>query len=71
MFKLFNTGNCVWDDFGHWGSCSKSCGGGEQTRKREIKQKAAYGGDECVGNATETQACNEAECKGNRYRNNS
>ena len=52
------------EEFGHWGSCSKSCGGGVQSRSRGIKQTAAYGGQECAGDLTETRECNVAECLG-------
>ena len=57
-------GNCTWDEFGHWGLCSLSCGGGVQSRTRGIKQREAYGGEQCNGNATETRECNVAACKG-------
>ena len=57
-------GNCEWEEFGHWGSCSQSCGGGEQSRTRLVKQREAYGGVACDGESTETRACNEALCAG-------
>ena len=57
-------GNCTWDEFGHWGLCSLSCGGGVQSRTRGIKQREAYGGEQCNGNSTETRECNVAACKG-------
>ena len=60
-------GNCTWEEFGHWDSCSQTCGGGEQSRTRGIKQKAAYGGEECTGNTTETRECNTAGCLGTSY----
>ena len=60
----FSLGNCTWEEFGHWDSCSKSCGGGQQSRSRRIKQNAAYGGLDCVGESEEKRECNKAECKG-------
>ena len=56
--------DCEWDEFGAWSTCTETCGGGEQSRTRKVKTKAAFGGTACLGNATETQACNENACPG-------
>ena len=64
LLHQFWLGNCTWEEFGHWGSCSKSCGGGQQSRSRRIKQRAAYGGLDCVGEVEEKRECNNAECQG-------
>ena len=45
--------------------CSASCGDGTQTRTRTCTNPApANGGADCVGPATETQACIENVCPG-------
>ena len=52
-----------WSDFGEWTDCSVSCGGGEQTRNRTCTNPApAHGGDDCEGEAEESQDCNEISC---------
>ena len=45
--------------------CSASCGDGTKTRTRTCTNPApANGGADCVGPATETQACIENVCPG-------
>jgi len=53
--------DCVTSDWGAWDTCSKTCGGGIQTRTKTVKTPAANGGKEC-GPLVETKACNEAAC---------
>jgi len=61
-----NTGGCKVDckvsDFGAWSSCSATCGGGIQTRKRTITQQPSNGGDVCPA-LTESKICNTQSCK--------
>ena len=50
--------NCVWGEWTSVGSCSKECGDGTQTRTRTCTNPApANGGADCVGEASENQAC--------------
>ena len=58
-----NAVNCEWSDY-TWGECDKSCGGGTQTGERHYSQLAENGGQECTGETTTTQSCNEQECPG-------
>ncbi|CAH2296431.1 complement component C7 [Pelobates cultripes] len=47
--------NCKWQDFGPWSECdgcSKT-----QTRRRAVAVYAQFGGQECVGSASDTRAC--------------
>ena len=54
-----------WSDNGPWSDCTADCGGGTQTRTRTCTNPApAHGGAECVGEATETQDCNQHHCPG-------
>ena len=56
----------VWSDYDEWGECSETCGTGSQTRSRTCTNPApAHGGDECVGEETESQDCNTDPCPGN------
>ena len=50
--------NCMWGQWNTWGTCSVTCGGGTQGRNRSTIQQALYGGDECLGEDNDTQACN-------------
>jgi len=53
----------MWSDYGDWGACSADCGGGTQTRSRTCTNPAPdHGGNECEGEADDTQACNEESC---------
>ena len=53
--------DCVVSVYGHWGPCSKSCGGGVHTRTREVTRAAAHGGVACPPVA-EQGTCNEQPC---------
>uniref|UniRef100_A0A8C6KIV3 Thrombospondin-1 n=1 Tax=Nothobranchius furzeri TaxID=105023 RepID=A0A8C6KIV3_NOTFU len=55
--------NGNWGPWSPWGTCSLSCGGGVQTRKRLCNDPAPlYGGKECVGDAIDKQMCNKKSC---------
>lgn len=53
--------NCEWSV---WidGSCSHTCGDGTLARTRHKTQNKHFGGDDCVGNAHMTEACNDGVC---------
>lgn len=44
--------DCKLTEFGPWSECSAVCGGGQQTRQREITQAAKNGGAPCPGGVT-------------------
>jgi hypothetical protein len=48
---------CQVSAFGAWSSCSKTCGGGSQTRQRTVTQT----GNNCPS-LQESQSCNTQEC---------
>ena len=48
----------TWSDWSEWGDCSSECTGGTQERTRTCEGQEG-GGADCVGETSETQACNE------------
>ena len=53
--------DCVMGDFGEWSACSQNCGGGTQTRNRQIITPSNAGGKAC-GDTVETRPCNTNPC---------
>ncbi|XP_056005158.1 coadhesin-like [Ostrea edulis] len=52
-----------WASYGSYGSCSRSCGGGTQTRSRACTNPSPqWGGDQCPGSSTQSQSCNTHSC---------
>ena len=56
--------NCEWSEYGEWSDCSKTCGGGEKSSTRTILQEPINGGNECEGEDTKIEPCNENSCPG-------
>ena len=59
------TVNGGYSSWGPYGDCSKSCGGGEQSRKRTCTNPPpANGGKDCssLGPNTSSRNCNEKNC---------
>ena len=54
--------DCKWSVYGRWSQCSKSCGGGVQSRFRVIQTPARGGGRDCVGSKEDTRTCNVPPC---------
>uniref|UniRef100_A0A673YII8 Thrombospondin 1 n=1 Tax=Salmo trutta TaxID=8032 RepID=A0A673YII8_SALTR len=55
--------NGNWGPWSLWDTCSATCGGGAQTRKRLCNDPAPkYGGKECQGDPKATQLCNKNTC---------
>ncbi|CAL8400400.1 unnamed protein product [Gadus morhua 'NCC'] len=52
-----------WGQWSNWTDCTKSCGGGVQSRRRECDSPAPEGeGDYCEGLGTEVTACSTLHC---------
>lgn len=70
--------DATWSDWTDWSTCSVTCGGGTQSRsvggtgshkggaqsRSRTCTPGRHGGSDCVGEATQTQACNEQHCPG-------
>ena len=54
--------DCQVTSFSDYTSCSKSCGGGLQTRQRGVNVFAAFGGVSCPTNLYEVQPCGTDAC---------
>jgi hypothetical protein len=54
--------DCQWDAWGAWTECSKTCGSGTQNRDRAVLVEASNDGNPCVGESTESSACNTQAC---------
>ena len=39
--------DCIWNDWGSWGQCSKTCDEGTKSRKRTVARQAVNGGQTC------------------------
>jgi len=53
---------CVWDEWGNWGICSTTCGGGVSHRNRDVAKHAVNGGDECHGDDEDEETCHAEPC---------
>jgi uncharacterized protein YegL len=53
--------NCEIDEWSDWSECTRECGGGAQTRQRNIKVHPKNGGAGCAP-LTDTQPCNIETC---------
>ncbi|CAD7963524.1 unnamed protein product [Amoebophrya sp. A25] len=55
--------DCQMSEWESWAECSKTCGGGEQARKRVIQAEAKFGGKACEKNPlVEVRGCSEESC---------
>lgn len=58
--------NGNWSSWSTFSECSKSCGGGFQTRTRYCDNPfPQYGGSDCEGESADIRNCNEHDCPGN------
>ena len=59
--------DCVWTEWGTWGSCSQTCGGATQLRSRRVMTHEENGGDSCTGDSSELQVCGTENCPQGKY----
>ena len=55
--------DCSWGEYGEWSKCTKSCGGGTQTRLRSVAQVAEGNGKTCKGDSVQQRICNDIPCQ--------
>ena len=56
---------CLWENWGDWQPCSKSCGYGYQSRNRNRPFITENGEQKrCDGKTKEKQGCNKQNCDG-------
>ena len=64
-FDLLST--AFWSEWSSWSSCSVTCNGGTQTRKRICNDPDQTGGS-CEGRQpTDTEECNNKQCRKLKY----
>lgn len=58
--------NCSWTEWGLWGSCSRSCGVGQQQRIRTFLSPGTNGSwcEDILGGNMEHRFCNIKPCRG-------
>merc|ERR1719440_1092876 len=54
--------HAVWNEWTSWGTCSEACGDGEETRTRDRKVIAQYGGNDVTGPPEEVRGCFVKPC---------
>jgi len=60
-----NVEECVWADWSDYSACTCTCGGGQKTRYRGIKQAPKNGGGLCpTESKSEVEPCNTESCEG-------
>ncbi|KAK3095360.1 hypothetical protein FSP39_013702 [Pinctada imbricata] len=62
-----NTNACSvdgsWGDWSQWGTCTKSCDGGQRSRTRVCDNPApSSGGQDCIGTSSMFEDCNTTAC---------
>jgi len=58
--------DCKMKTWESWSQCSTTCGGGQQSRIREVMQNAMGGGKPCSSTLLETKGCNMQHCEASR-----
>ena len=65
VINLFFIVHGGWSDWSEWTRCSVTCGGGIKNSTRLCDNPApAYGGNNCTGDKTKLELCNNEPCPG-------
>eukprot|EP00929_Paragymnodinium_shiwhaense_P050191 TRINITY_DN25294_c0_g2_i1.p1 TRINITY_DN25294_c0_g2~~TRINITY_DN25294_c0_g2_i1.p1 ORF type:complete len:1607 (+),score=365.13 TRINITY_DN25294_c0_g2_i1:131-4951(+) len=55
--------DCLWDEWEPWSGCTRSCGGGQESRTRRIVKNPTHGGKACMpSDKQQVQPCNTQRC---------
>lgn len=54
--------DCVWADWSNWTACTKTCGSGTMTRKRDFRDVVEFQGIPCEGVKQEVKNCDSQPC---------
>ncbi|CAG2223627.1 Tyrosine-protein phosphatase 1,Hemicentin-1,Coadhesin,Tyrosine-protein phosphatase non-receptor type 13,Tyrosine-protein phosphatase non-receptor type 5,Thrombospondin-2,Tyrosine-protein phosphatase non-receptor type 11,Thrombospondin-1,Mucin-like protein,Tyrosine-protein phosphatase corkscrew [Mytilus edulis] len=57
-----NTVDGNWGRWNTWQICTKTCGGGTQTRNRDCNNPSPFRGSPCIGDASENKNCLTVVC---------
>jgi hypothetical protein len=58
----------AWTDWGSYGSCSVTCGGGTQIRRRSCTNPApSILGEDCAGPSNSSRECNTQICPSKKF----
>ncbi|NWV00760.1 PPN protein, partial [Upupa epops] len=60
--RQMNRQSDVWESWGEWSKCSRSCGGGVSFRQRRCYSQRTEGASSCVGPARSYRSCNIQSC---------
>ena len=56
--------DCQWQEWGPWSQCSSTCGNGERSSLRIVKQEAKNGGEPCNEIFEKHETCTNRQCLG-------
>ena len=54
--------DCEVSEWTQWDACDKTCGGGQQTRQRQVVRNPEAGGRMCPSELIELRGCSQAPC---------
>ena len=60
----FHLVDCQWQEWGAWSQCSSTCGNGQRSSLRIVKQEAKNGGEPCNEIFERHETCTNRPCQG-------
>ena len=59
--------DCQWQEWGPWSQCSSTCGNGQRSSLRIVKQEAKNGGEPCNEIFEKHETCTNSQCQGTAW----